>query len=249
MFGFLRDITTLTQEFSTKNIAFCFDRPSTKRKALYAGYKSGRERKRNQMSEDETRAYHAMLHQIRKLEDEILPKIGFVNIFSEDGYEADDMIASVVRFGEDHSEIVVVSADQDLYQCLSDTVSIYNPTQRKQYTLEQFEEQWRVTPNEWAFVKAIAGCKSDDIPGVPGVGEATAVKYVREEMKHTSDVFNRIVDHAPQIKLNYRLVRLPFKGTPVCSLTKHEIDRIIWNKMVKSLGMTSLTRPDVKFRE
>ena len=104
---------------------------------------------------------------------------------------------------------VIVSTDQDLWQLLSgDRVTVWNPRTKKMLTEQAFRERWGIGPSQWADVKAIAGCPGDGVPGVPGVGEKTAAKFMAGRLKDTTKAYNRVVEANDLWERNLRLVRL-----------------------------------------
>lgn len=246
IFGLLKDVLSLEKEFDTTNIAFCFDSKESHRKKLFSGYKIDREKKRNEMSQEEHRKYIVMITQIDILRQDILPYLGFRNIFHEEGYEADDMIASFCFTNKDE-EIIIVSADQDLYQLLIDRVAIWNPTQQKLMDIERFRKEWCLDSAQWPLVKSIAGCKSDSIPGVPGVGEKTAAKFIGGLLKGKKK--EQILAAKDTVRKNLRLTTLPFPSTPECRVQKDIRNETSWRKIAKQYGMTSLVKSEPRFRD
>ncbi len=247
IFGLLKDVLSLENQFDTKNIAFCFDSKESHRKKLFSGYKSDREKKRNEMTQEERRKYILMVTQINILRQDILPYLGFRNIFHEEGHEADDMIASFCYINKDE-EIIIVSADQDLYQILNARIRIWNPTQQKMVNNKQFTKEWEVGAAQWALVKAIAGCKSDSIPGVPGVGEKTAARFVANTLKEGKKT-EQIRAAKDLVRNNLRLTSLPFPSTPECHIQKDIRNETSWRKIAKQYGMTSLIKTAPRFRD
>lgn len=251
IFGLLKDVLSLENEFDTTNIAFCFDSKTSHRKKVWHGYKSDREKKRQEMTQEEHRKYIIMVTQIGILRQDILPYLGFRNIFHEEGYEADDMIASFCHTNLDE-EIIIVSADQDLYQLINPHVSLWNPTQQKMMDMDRFVKEWghdiafRNT-NLWPLVKAISGCKSDSIPGVPGVGEKTAAKFIANTLKGAKR--EQILAAKDLVRNNLRLTMLPFPSTPECRIQNDIRNEASWHKVAKQYGMTSLIKPQPKFRD
>ena len=74
-------------------------------------------------------------------------------------------------------------------------------------------------------VKALAGCGSDEVPGIKGIGEITACKYLKNQLKETTAAYKKIVDGKEEAtKRNIPLVKLPFDGTPVCKLVEDKFD-------------------------
>ena len=99
----------------------------------------------------------------------------------QEGYEADDLIATYARQAAERGlETVVVSADKDLMQLIKDGVAYYDGMKDKFYTPEDVKEKFGVYPDKVVDVQALSGDKIDNIPGVPGIGPKTAAELVNE---------------------------------------------------------------------
>jgi len=244
IYGFLRDVANLQDKFRTHNTLFCFDYGKSLRAKTYPAYKSARHKKYKEESDVEHILRQEFHRQMMRLRKTLLPKIGFKNILFQRGLEADDMIALAAMCLDADDEAIIISADHDLYQCLAANVSMYAPAQKKLTTLQSFHKEYGVMPVEWAMVKAMAGCSSDSVRGVEGVGEKTAIKFLRRELKTTHKTFLRIASPESQelIKRNMELTALPhvanepFKAVFV----EDEIDEDGWAWVLKELGMPSL---------
>lgn len=110
-----------------------------------------------------------------------------IHILSKEGFEADDVLGTLAKAGEkDGMRVTVVSGDRDLFQITSDVIEIKIPRTKKTGTeIESFfakdvEETYGVSPGEFIDVKGLMGDASDNIKGVPGIGEKTAVKLIKE---------------------------------------------------------------------
>ncbi|MFW6324727.1 MAG: 5'-3' exonuclease, partial [Desulfovibrionales bacterium] len=92
------------------------------------------------------------------------------------GVEADDCIASLAQRFKPDRPVVIVGSDKDLHQCLDENVILWDPGQRteKVLTLEDFQDAQGLEPAQWPDYLALVGDKSDNIPGIPGVGPKTA---------------------------------------------------------------------------
>ena len=104
-----------------------------------------------------------------------------------EGYEADDLLGTVAKKAEaDGLEAVVVSGDRDLLQLAADHIMIRIPKTKKggteieNYRTEDVMEKYQVTPIQIIELKALMGDSSDNIPGVPGIGEKTALSLVQK---------------------------------------------------------------------
>ena len=113
---------------------------------------------------------------------------------------------------------------------------IYDQRKKKQVTIDSFLAEYRIHPKEWSRVKSLAGCTTDSVQGVRGVGEITALKYFRGELGRTRKAYRAIVSPEGQalFRDNLPLVRLPFEGCPRLKLEQGE--RVNWNGLMKLVG-------------
>lgn len=245
IYGFLRDVMNLKNELDADNLVFCFDSKSNLRKEVYPDYKANRNRN---LTEEEQKAKAELHRQIKLLRTEYLDYVGFKNIFCKKGYEADDLVASVCFDMNKDDEAIIVSDDHDLYQLFRSNVNIYSPKRKRILTKKWFMKEWNMHPSRWVEVKALAGCSSDNITGIKGIGEATAAKWVRGEISPNTKKYDLILNRTSILKINIPLVTLPFKGTPSYELTDDRFNKKRWNKLMDALGMTSMKkkRPEPK---
>jgi DNA polymerase-1 len=143
-----------------------------------------------------------------------------------------------------------VSSDSDLYQLLSPKVTIWNPIKKTIFNLKSFQDKYRISASMWADVKAIAGCNSDDIPGVKGVGDITAIKYLSGNLKTTHRLFDTIVAGIKLWRRNIQLTRLPFPGLDPIKLKRDRVSEKDWRSLMDELGMSSMVErvPGVRKR-
>jgi len=208
IFGFLRHILSLSKQFDTNKFLFCWDSKKSFRKDIYPTYKENR---RKEQTPEEQQLYKIAFKQFHELRLKVLPKFGFKNNFIQTGMEADDLIAIITQNYD--QELVIISADQDLYQLLSPNVSMYSSKGKKLTTEQSFTEKYDITPKEWVTVKQVAGCNTDNVKGIKGVGEKTAIKYIKNKLGKHTKTYNSIVCGDTIIERNEALVKLPFKGT------------------------------------
>lgn len=236
-FGFFRDIVDLRDRFDTQNFVFCFDHGCGKRKELLSTYKESRESK--SAIELEERA--VIQKQIQDLRTKHLHRLGFKNVISQPGYEADDMIASIVRYSlSDEDDAVIISSDKDLLQLLDCRTIIYNPGAKKLTNAKSFREEWGIDPTIWADIKAFAGCATDDIPGIDGVGEKTAVKWFLSQLTPGTKKYEAMSQGLDVYNRNIKLTRLPFPGVEIFKIFEDKIDRDAWREITGRMGMKSI---------
>lgn len=240
VFGLLRELSKLAKAFDSTDFVFCFDSDTSARKQSYPGYKA----KRFDASQGKVRA------ECEKLRGDYLPALGLTNLFRQGGYEADDLIASAVANTPDGGSVVIVSSDEDLYQLLEDGVSVYKAQSKRRYGEDDLKREWGVRPDQWPVAKAIAGCTSDSVKGVGGVGLKTACQFLRGELNPTHKAWEKIedwVENNVQYETNLKLVTLPFAGSmPVRPVRQGEIEPEAWKKLMDRLGIKVIDRPTAR---
>lgn len=205
IYGFIKTIFDLARKFETNKFIFCWDSKNSLRKEIYPFYKANR---RQELTEEEKESNDLAYAQFDKLKT-ILPKMGFNNVFEEDGYESDDIIASLVMDGK-LGRAVVISSDKDLYQLL-EWCSLCN-VRGMVYSKEMFIREYGIEPHKWKDVKALAGCSTDNVRGADRIGEKTAIRYIKGELKKYNQTFKKI--HCFDSDFTRRLTTLPFEGCP-----------------------------------
>jgi DNA polymerase I len=242
IYGFLKTVTALQESFNTDKVVFCWDSRFSKRKELYPDYKNKRSKKYKEWTDEEAEFEREFRKQMKDLRKYHLKKIGYRNIFCQKGLEGDDVMASVCKDLPSSSEAIIITSDKDLLQCIKYNVSMNSLSKDGTMALQDFKIKYGITPREWGMLKAIAGCSTDEVAGVKGVGEITAIKYLKGELgEHTKAYKNIISPEGVEIyKRNRKLVILPFKGTRHFRLKEDELSKKGWKSVMKALGMESL---------
>lgn len=242
IFGFLHAVVSAQQLHQTHRTVFCFDYGHGKRYNMLNGYKSSRKKKYKDWTRSERTERQKLNLQIEQLRAYLLRRIGWRNVLFQEGYEADDLIASVCLHSiKAKDKAIIVSSDTDLYQLLSGNVHLWNPHKSQAFTLASFRTKYGIEPGRWAEVKALAGCNTDDVPGIPGVGEKTAAKWVAGKLKVGSKAFEKVLlGVAEATERNLPIVRLPLQGTNTFRLKKDRITISKWREHCLQLGMHSL---------
>ncbi len=180
--GFMNIYMKLLREENPTHIAAAFDMHApTFRHKMYDGYKGTR---------------HAMpeeLAQQMPIIKKLLKALG-VNVIEKEGYEADDIIGTLSRAAADlGDECVIMTGDRDSFQLINDKVTVRLAGNKEDvfYTPEKINEVYGVTPREMLEVKALMGDSSDNIPGVAGIGEKTALSLI-SKYHSVSYIFDNI---------------------------------------------------------
>ena len=223
-YGFFSQLYTILQKYKPENICFVWDSRSSKRKEIYPSYKEKRSKKKKEMTREEKIFYGKCFEQFDELYEEILPKIGIKNNYKVKGLEGDDLIASIC-FNNKGSKAIATS-DNDMYQLLNEKTVIYDIRKKKQFTKDDFFKKYSINTNEWGMIKCIAGCDTDEVEGIKGVGVKTAIKYLNGNLKETSKIYKKIqLDDSYEIReRNFKLVVLPFEGTPKINVEKNNVN-------------------------
>ena len=175
VYGFLNILFKILEEEQPNYLTVAFDvSQPTFRHKMYAEYKGTRK----PMAEE--------LREQVPLMKEMLKAMG-VTIVEKGGYEADDILGTIAKRSEAEGlEVSVVSGDRDLLQLATDHIKIRIPktkrtgTEIEDYNTKEVLEKYQVTPIEFIDVKALMGDTSDNIPGVPGIGEKTATALIAQ---------------------------------------------------------------------
>lgn len=134
-----------------------------------------------------------------------------VHILQKEGFEADDILGTLAKAGErDGYNMVVVSGDRDLLQITSEDIELKIPKTKQQgteiesYFAKDVVEKYEVSPLEFIDVKGLMGDASDNIKGVPGIGEKTAIKLIKQY--HSIENLYEHIDELTQKKLKENLI-------------------------------------------
>ncbi|OGL62323.1 MAG: DNA polymerase I [Candidatus Tectomicrobia bacterium RIFCSPLOWO2_12_FULL_69_37] len=169
VFAFARMLLKVIREKAPEYIAVAFDRPEpTFRHELYPAYKANRDAP----PED-------LIEQIPLMQRAV--EVLRIPVLIRPGAEADDLIGSLAaRAAAKGFEVVLVTGDKDFAQLVSEKVRIWDPMKDEELGPGEVEKRWGVPPEKFVDIQALMGDSSDNVPGVPGVGEKTAVALIQE---------------------------------------------------------------------
>lgn len=175
VYGFLAILFKELDEVKPDYIAVAFDlKAPTARHKMYDGYKANRKG-----MPEELAAQMPILKDVLRAMN--------ITIIEKEGYEADDVLGTLSRIGENSGlDVVLLTGDRDSFQLATDKVSIYIPrtkagkTETEIFNRDKVLEVYGVEPKQMIEVKGLQGDTSDNIPGVPGIGEKTALSLVKK---------------------------------------------------------------------
>lgn len=169
VYGFMRMLGKILKQHKPDYLAVCFDTAApTLRHHAFADYKATR------------KEIDEPLKSQFPLAREAVAAMGLPQ-FERDGFEADDVIAHLAREGVSRDlDVVIVSGDKDALQLVTDRIKVLNESKDILFDVARVEAEWGVRPEQIPDIFALMGDASDNIPGVKGIGEKTAVKLIQE---------------------------------------------------------------------
>ncbi|MFH2108501.1 MAG: DNA polymerase I [Chrysiogenia bacterium] len=169
IFGFISRMESLIHELHPKRLVVAFDsKEKNFRRDLYPAYKS----KRLQPPEE-------LIQQLPAIREYLTCR--GIHFLEKPGLEADDIIALLARrFAAAGSEVLIFSADKDLFQLVAERIFIFHPKLKKKLDRGDVKEFFGVFPEQIVDYLSLAGDASDNIPGIPGIGDKTATKLIEK---------------------------------------------------------------------
>lgn len=173
VYGFVNMLYKILDDYDPDYISVAFDRKApTFRHLEYDDYKAGRKRMPDELAQQ--------LPVLKEVLDAFR-----IHRMELDGFEADDLIGTLVKFCEGQGiDAIVVTGDKDALQLASQKTKILitkkGISSLEEYNADGVMEKYEITPKQFIDLKGLMGDSSDNIPGVPGVGEKTAIKLIKE---------------------------------------------------------------------
>ncbi len=187
VYGFLSMLANLLKEEQPTHLGVAFDvGRSTFRTEMFPDYKAQREAA--------PEAFRGQVALIQK----VLQSMG-ITTMTRENYEADDIIATLVTATPEGFDTRIVTGDRDYYQLVNEAITVLYPrkgvSELDRFTPEAVEEKYGLTPEQYPDFAALRGDPSDNLPNIPGVGEKTAQKWIRQY-----GTLANLLDHAEEIK-------------------------------------------------
>ncbi len=247
VYGFATMLMGILEQVNPDYVAAVFDRAApTFRHIEYEDYKAQREETPHELNEQMSRIKELL-------------EIFNIPVFEKDGYEADDIIGMLVKEAEKKGvENLLLSGDKDLFQLISPSTKVImlkkGIKDMQKYDLSKLKERYNLAPEQMVDLKALMGDQSDNIPGVPGVGEKTAIKLLQDyqnldKLLESTDELKgklkeKIETNKEQALLSRRLVKIESDIEDMdfelekCFLTPPDYERL--SKMFEEQNFKSL---------
>ena len=264
VYGFLTMYRNAFDKYKPDYVLVAFDRSSkTFRNDEYKDYKANRDKTPNELS-----------YQFGILKD-VLDSMG-VKYTDLDGFEADDIVGTYARMAKEAGDrAVLITGDRDYLQLVDDDILVYltkkGVSDTVEYTVDKIKEEYGITPKQLIDVKGLMGDKSDNIPGVDGIGEKRALDFIRkygsienlydnlddisgkktkenlennEAVAYMSKKIGTIVTHAP-VEFEYDDLAL---GEPDIAGLREKFSKLNFNKFLEELDGGGLETASKEFK-
>lgn len=194
VYGFLSILFKELDDIKPEYLVVAFDlKAPTHRHKIYDKYKANR---------------HGMPEELAMQMPILKETLKAMNVYiiEKEGYEADDILGTLAKWGQkEELEVTVLTGDRDSFQLIDKNIKVRIPrtkmgkTETEDYTVEKIEEEYGLEPLDLIEVKGLMGDTSDNIPGVPGVGEKTALNLIKQ-YKSIDEVYNHIDEQKGKLK-------------------------------------------------
>ena len=247
VYGFASTLLKVLHELKPTHWAIAFDRPApTFRQELFEKYKAQR-----------PKAPQELVSQIKRVHQ--LTEAFHIPIFEIDGFEADDVLGTLSQQASERGiESIIVTGDSDMLQLVSPRVKAFAPRRTLDDTVlydeEAVRQKYGIKPEQLPDLKALAGDVSDNIPGVPGIGEKTATKLLQQFgsvegiYSHVEDITPSklqpiLLQHKSQVLQNKELTTIVRKvpvslNLEACRVTDYDRDNVL--KLFQELEFVKL---------
>ena len=229
--GFLRSVAAVVRLIKPTRCVIVFDGKggSRRRKDLYPEYKANRA---NKTAFNRYREFASLEDEQDSMKRQFGRVIQYLNCLpvttlSIDNVEADDIMAYIANeiYTDDKNRVTICSTDRDFLQLVNNRISVWSPIKKKMYTPSVMQEEFGFSSKNYLLYRSFIGDKSDNIPGLKGVGPKSLIKYfpvftedreitVEEIVQYANDVDKKYKVHSlvsenkELLELNYKLMQL-----------------------------------------
>jgi len=229
--GFLRSVAAVVRLIKPTRCVIVFDGKggSRRRKDLYPQYKANRANKTAFNRYQEFASLEDEQDSMKRQFGRVIQYLNClpVTTLSIDNVEADDIMAYIANeiYTKDENRVTICSTDRDFLQLVNNRISVWSPIKKKMYTPSVMQEEFGFSSKNYLLYRSFIGDKSDNIPGLKGVGPKSLIKYfpvftedreitVEEIVQYANDVDKKykvhtlVSENKELLELNYRLMQL-----------------------------------------
>ena len=229
--GFLRSVAAVVRLIKPTRCVIVFDGKggSRRRKDIYPEYKANRANKTAFNRYQEFASLEDEQDSMRRQFGRVIQYLNClpVTTLSIDNVEADDIMAYIANeiYTDDKNRVTICSTDRDFLQLVNNRISVWSPIKKKMYTPSVMQEEFGFSSKNYLLYRSFIGDKSDNIPGLKGVGPKSLIKYfpvftedreitVEEIVQYANDVDKKYKVHSlvsenkELLELNYKLMQL-----------------------------------------
>jgi DNA polymerase-1 len=259
IYGFTQMLLKILKEHKPDYLAIVFDsKGPTFRSEVYKEYKANRPAMPDGLS--------PQIPYIKR----IIEAYGILTIELE-GFEADDIIGSVAKRFEDEVDVIIITGDKDILQLVDDRIEVYDTMKEKRFGVEEVKERFGVLPCQVVEVMGLSGDPIDNIPGIPGIGEKTAIELIKsfgtiENLLSNLDKIKKkglkekLETHGEMARLSKRLAQiksdLPISfrledftpSSPNLKVLREIFKELEFNKLLKELPEEEKSRSHKDYR-
>jgi len=239
--GFLKSMKNMIRDSLADRVIVAWDGEggSSRRRGILKEYKEGRKVRLNREYDFESpnESKQNLSDQLSKLK-QFLELLGIIQVETPET-EADDVIALICKSIYPDVQKVVLTSDRDMLQLIDDKTVVYSPTKKVYWTYFEMVDKMKILPENYIFVKALMGDNSDNVDGIKGIGEKTALKlfpFISEKPTSLEEIrqhcianakpatkYQSILDQWDRVLENVKLMQL---SSPIISPNSARVIRI-----------------------
>jgi len=222
--GFLRSVAANIRQLKPTRCVIVFDGKggSKRRKAIYPNYKANRA---NKTAFNRYQEFASLEDEQDSMKRQFGRTIQYLNCLpvttlSIDNVEADDIMAYIANeiYTEDENRVTICSTDRDFLQLVNNRISVWSPIKKKMYTPSVMQEEFGFSSENYLLYRSFIGDKSDNIPGLKGVGPKSLIKHFPMFTEDRELSVQELVDHATSVDKKYKVHKLVAENKELLNL-------------------------------
>ena len=212
--GFLRSVAANIRQLKPTRCVIVFDGKggSKRRKSIYPEYKANRA---NKTAFNRYQEFASLEDEQDSMKRQFGRMIQYLNCLpvttlSIDNVEADDIMAYIANeiYTKDENRVTICSTDRDFLQLVNNRISVWSPIKKKMYTPSVMQEEFGFSSKNYLLYRSFIGDKSDNIPGLKGVGPKSLIKYFPMFIEDRELSVQEIVEYAANVDKKYKVHEL-----------------------------------------